>query len=210
MNASEQIAVDIVLLPPEPVMEASIAVNNRLVERTGNREVVLDKQGMIPHVTLAMGTVERSDLPILGRRLDEIVDRHLPLPMTLTELAVVSTGTGDTVSGFNIRRTNDLQALHESIMTMLLAFDTGEVAASMIAGWELEQINAFTTGYVRDFSETSAYENFSPHITLGYGDASEDFLEFSFPLPFLCTSAAICHLGNFCTCKEILSVHPEE
>jgi len=209
MSASEQIAVDIVLLPPESVVDASIAINNRLVERTGNHEVVLDKQGMIPHITLAMGTVKWSDLAVLGRRLDEIVHQYLPLATAITELATVSSSRGDIVSGFNIWRTDDLQALHESVMTLLLAFDTGEVAASMIAGWGHEPIDAFTTEYIRDFPKQSAYANYSSHITLGYGDAREDFREFSFPLPFLCTSAAICHLGNFCTCKKVLAVHPE-
>jgi len=210
MSATEQIAVDIVLLPPEPVLDASIITNNRLVERTGNREVVLDKQHTIPHISLAMGTVEVTELDRLGRLLDGTIHQYLPLTTTLTELVAVTTHTGDVVSGFNVWRTDELQALHEAVMKQLLEFDTGEVAASMIAGWEHEDIDEFTTGYVRDFSKRSAYGNYSPHITLGYGDARYDFLEFSFPLPFLCTSAAICHLGNFCTCKEILSLHPPE
>jgi 2'-5' RNA ligase len=208
MRATEQIAVDIVLLTPEPIIEASIATNTRLVERTGNRKVVLDRQHAIPHISLAMGTVERSDLAALGQGLDDIVHRYLPLETTLTELAAVTTETGDIVSGFNVRRTDEVQALHEAVMKQLLAFDTGTVAVSMIAGWEHEAITAFTTRYIGGFSEHSAYGNYSPHITLGYGDAREDFLAFSFPLPFLCTSAAVCHLGNYCTCREILSVHP--
>lgn len=210
MSVSEQIAIDIVLLPPEPVVDASIAVNNRLVKRTGNHEVVLDKRSVIPHITLAMGTVHATELAALGRRLDEIVHRYFPLAITLTDLSAVTTRTGDIVSGFNVWKTDELQALHESVMQLLIAADAEEVAASMIAGWEHEPIDAFTTTYIREFATQSAYGNFSPHITLGYGDATEDFLEFSFPLPFLCTSAAICHLGNFCTCRKVLSVHPEE
>ncbi|MDG6256257.1 MAG: 2'-5' RNA ligase family protein [Methanomicrobiaceae archaeon] len=209
MSDSGQIAVDIVLLPPVPIMDAIIAVNRRLVTRTGNREVMLDKQDTIPHITLAMGTMEVSELAALGRRLDEIARMHLPLATTITGLAVVPTSTGTTVSGFNVRKTNELQALHESVMQLLLTFDAEKAAAPMIAGWEHEQIDPFTTGYISAFSEEAAYGNYSPHITLGYGDARKDLAEFSVPLPVLCTSAAICHLGNFCTCKEILSTHPE-
>ena len=208
MRIPDQIAVDIVLLPPEPIIDASIATNARLVDRTGKREVVLDRQHTIPHISLAMGTIKRSDLAALGRGLDEIVRRYLPLEATLTELVAVTTGTGDTVSGFNVHRTDEVQALHEAIMKQLLAFDTGTVDTSMISGWDKEAIAAFTTRYIRDFADRSAYGNYSPHITVGYGDARDDFLAFSFPLPFLCTSVAVCHLGNYCTCREVLSIHP--
>ncbi|HDR73510.1 MAG TPA: hypothetical protein ENN85_06330 [Methanoculleus sp.] len=210
MSDAGQIAVDIVLLLPAPIVDAIIAVNRRLVARTGTREVVLDKKDTIPHITLAMGTVEASELAALGRRLDEIARRHLPLATTITGLVVVPTSTGATVSGFDVRKTDELQAIHESVMQLLLTFDAGKAAAPMIAGWEHELIDPFTTGYISAFSDESAYGNYSPHITLGYGDARKDLPEFSVPLPFLCTGAAICHLGNFCTCKEILSLHPEE
>ena len=54
--------------------------------------------------------------------------------------------------------------------------------------------------WVRDFRRESSVDRFTPHITLGH--ASEPpTVE---PMEFVATTIAVCHLGRFCTCQQII------
>ena len=66
-----RIAIDIVLLPPEKIMDLVIAINKEEAKK-GNSKGELNKVDFLPHLSLAMGTIEEKNL--------EKVDVHL-LPM---------------------------------------------------------------------------------------------------------------------------------
>ena len=55
------------------------------------------------------------------------------------------------------------------------------------------------------FPGTSAYEHYSPHITLGFGDFPEIIPGIDFPVRFEVAKAADCHLGSHCTCRRVLA-----
>ena len=65
MGFFETIAIDVVLLPPPEVAAAALALNQRLIEQTGDRSIVLDPSGCLPHVSLAMRSIPRRTLPSL-------------------------------------------------------------------------------------------------------------------------------------------------
>jgi hypothetical protein len=62
-----------------------------------------------------------------------------------------------------------------------------------------------TLEWIRTYPQKSSYENFRPHITLGYGQVPPGL---SFPIPFTAARLALCHLGNHCTCREMLAAAP--
>jgi hypothetical protein len=106
---------------------------------------------------------------------------------------------GQKVSSFAIKKTNDLQALHEAVMRDVGPLLSYDVDATMI----YDGVAAETTlEWIRDYAEKAAYDHFFPHITLGYGQASTAM---TFPIPFPAMRLALCHLGNHCTCRKVLT-----
>jgi hypothetical protein len=55
--------------------------------------------------------------------------------------------------------------------------------------------------WIKNYPEKSAFENFFPHITIGYGQINN----LSFAAEFTASKLALCHLGNHCTCRKILA-----
>jgi hypothetical protein len=55
--------------------------------------------------------------------------------------------------------------------------------------------------WIKNYPEKSAFENFFPHITIGYGQVDDS----SFTAEFTASKLALCHLGNHCTCRKVLA-----
>jgi hypothetical protein len=55
--------------------------------------------------------------------------------------------------------------------------------------------------WIKNYPQKSAFENFFPHITIGYGQLDDS----PFTAEFTASKLALCHLGNHCTCRKVLS-----
>ena len=55
--------------------------------------------------------------------------------------------------------------------------------------------------WIKNFSTESSFEKFFPHITIGFGATKA----LDLPIEFAPVRLAMCHLGNHCTCKKILT-----
>jgi len=188
-------AVDVVLLPEETIADKAIKANAKLVENFGS-EIVLNKEDCLPHISLAMGCVDERDIASVEKIL-RLVAKENALG-NLTVSSIQTTGIGSkAVSVFEIEKTRELQSLHETVTERLAPYLSYDITADMIADVEVEQR---TLQWISSFREKSSYENFSPHITIGYGEIENP----SFPMNFTVSKLALCHLGNHCTCREIL------
>jgi len=58
-----------------------------------------------------------------------------------------------------------------------------------------------TLQWIKNYPAESGYENFFPHITLGYGEIRLE----SLPARFNVSKIALCRLGNHCTCRKVLA-----
>ncbi|NYT05849.1 MAG: 2'-5' RNA ligase family protein [Methanomicrobiales archaeon] len=208
MTAGPARAIDIVLLPPGPVMEAAIALNRSMNEKAGNTILELDRTTAIPHISLAMGAVRAGDLPAIGALLDAIAAEMLPIEIFPDDIVTVTTSSGDAVSGLDLERTAALKELHERVMRAVEPFLLEEVTTAMVAAGEDQTITPFTAAYATRYREDAAYGRFSPHITLGYWKAGNAAVGFPCACMFRCTSIALCSLGNNCTCRGVISKHP--
>jgi hypothetical protein len=193
-----RIAVDVVLLPEPALAEKAIRINHALVDRFGS-EIVLDRQTCLPHVSLAMGCVDTKDLDTVGRLLVQVAGDNPPGPLTVIGVAIITNAIGQRVSSWLIAKTEPLQRLHEQIMHTLAPFFTYDVDASMLHGQG--PIAASTLAWIRDFPSRSSFAFFWPHITVGYGEAPS----IDTPVSFTAVSLALCHLGNHCTCRKVLT-----
>ena len=190
-------AIDVVLLPEKAIADMAIEANGRLVEKFGD-EIVLDKNKCLPHISLAMGCMDESDIAKISDVLESISKNYKPMVLGVAGIDVETNSLGQKVSGFMIENSQPLQSLHEEIMTKAQPLLTSDVSVEMI--YPSGNISETTLQWIKNYRDKAAFENFSPHITLGYG-AIEDL---QFPKEFKTSTLALCHLGNHCTCREVL------
>ena len=193
-----EIAVDVVLLPSEEMVDKTIAANRELLKQCPDK-IVLDKEGCQPHISLAMGCIdERATADI------ETVLQTIAKQFSLGQLSVIGIHTGtnsarEQVSVLQIERTEALQSLHEEVMRRLAPYFNYDVTADMVLS--PPKASESTLAWIKSYPEKSSFENFSPHITIGYGEIND----YSFPIEFTASKLALCHLGNHCTCRKILA-----
>jgi 2'-5' RNA ligase len=191
-------AVDVVLLPDETVMDRVIEINRQLV-REHSSEIVLNRRDCLPHVSLAMGCIDEQDIDAIREALTRLAEETPVRQLTATGIETSTNAQGRKTSLLEIEKTPELQALHERTMDEMQRFFSHDVTN----GAFYDDVVAETTReWVRHYPEKAAYEQFRPHITLGYGQAKPDF---SFPLASAAARLALCHLGNHATCRKILT-----
>ena len=190
-----KLAVDIVLLPDEAMNESAIAANAELVKSCAS-EIVLNKNNCLPHISLAMGCINRNDVAQIGESLTAILT-SVPKKLKPEGMQKNISSAGQIVSVIQVQRTNKLQKLHEKICRLVKPYFSYDVTGEMTAGG---QASDSMLQWIKNYPEKASYSNFLPHITIGYGDLPEIKL----PAEFAVSRLAICHLGNHCTCREII------
>jgi len=192
-----KIAVDVVLLPSEAMMDRAIEANRELLKQSGG-EIVLDKENCLPHISLAMGCIDEKDIDDIGRILHRIAGKCSLEQLKVTGVHIGTNSVGEKVSALKIERTEALQTLHEEVSEKLEPYFSYDVSADMVYGPKASESALL---WVRNYRERASFENFFPHITIGYGEIGD----FSIPMDFNASKLALCHLGNHCTCRKVLT-----
>jgi 2'-5' RNA ligase len=192
-----EIAIDVVLLPSEEMMDKAISANKELLERNAAK-IILDKEKCLPHISLAMGCIDEQDIDEIETILKTIGQENPLGQLIATGIHTSTNKVGEKVSVFEIERTEELQSLHEEVMKRLVRYFSYDVRAEMVLS--SSDISESTLDWIKNYPEKSSFEKFFPHITIGYGEI-DDFL---FPIKFDVSKLALCHLGNHCTCRKIL------
>ena len=193
-----KIAIDVVLLLSEEIADKVITANKELLERNAAK-IVLDKENCLPHISLAMGCINEKDIDEIDTILKTIVQENPLVPLIATGIHISTNKKGEKVSVFEIEKTEALQSLHEKIMHRLARYFSYDVKAEMVLS--SSETSESTLDWIENYPEKSSFENFFPHITIGYGEIDN----FTFPIKFDVSKLALCHLGNHCTCREILT-----
>jgi len=188
-------AIDAVLLPDERMTDFTIAANSELVQKSGS-EIVFNKKDCLPHISLAMGCIKEEDISEIGKMLRQLV-AITPKSVKPVSIQKTRNSSGKIVSVIQIERTNELQKFHENISEVIRKYLTFDISEDMVAG---KHASETTLEWIRNYPVKSGYANYSPHITIGYGDLADRPL----PKEFRISKLAICHLGNHCTCRENL------
>jgi len=190
-------AVDVVLLPEETMMNRAIEANAELVKKLGCK-IVLNKQNCLPHISLAMGTINETDIGNIGKILKAVAKENFLGDFKIVGVHVETNAVGQQVSAFIVEKTDRIQSLHERIMNGLAPYLSSDVDRTMM--YPSGEIAESTLLWIRNYREKSSFQNFSPHITIGYGQMQNRVPQ----IEFAATKLALCHLGNHCTCREIL------
>jgi 2'-5' RNA ligase len=215
-------AVDIVLLPDEAMTDKAIKTNAELVRKysadstlrqssvqvgSPQAEIVLDKSNCLPHISIAMGCIEDSDIGAAGEILEKIAEQNPMGKLKVIGVQVTENAKGEKVSVFKVEKTPQLQAIHERVSQELARYFSWDVIEDMICGSDevdsasSPRVAETTLLWIKNYREKSSFEKFSPHITIGYGQAEA----LARPIEFRASQLALCHLGNHCTCRKVLA-----
>ncbi|HOI57245.1 MULTISPECIES: hypothetical protein [unclassified Methanoculleus] len=197
----DTVAVDIVLLPPGPIMDMAISANRTLLAGNPDGGIRLDRENCLPHISVAMLPVRREDVPEIVTKVGRIAGQCSPMAMTVDAIAKRRGGTGETVSVLHILRPEILQLFHKTVMNAVAPYSAPPAVPENFLG----EVSGPSADCLRRFQKISAYERYSPHITLGFGDLPELIPGLDFPLRFEVTGGAVCHLGAHCTCRRVLA-----
>jgi len=192
-----KIAVDAVLLPSEIMTDKAINANRELFNQPSGK-IVLDKDNCLPHISLAMGCIDQKDIVEIEKILEAIAQRYCVQELKAIDIYVSTNSLGEKVSIFLIERAEILQELHEEVMWSLMPYFKYEVTADMVLS--PPKAEESTLLWIKNYCEKAGFENFYPHITIGYGEIND----VPFPIKFTASRLALCHLGNHCTCRKVL------
>ena len=218
-KSQNKIAVDVVLLPPDEIMDKAIEVNQALVKTFEKKpffkkesftkeilynKIILNKQNCLPHISLAMGCIKKGDITKIDAILKDIAKKFSPITLTISDIRAGTIPTGEKVSGFEIVKTTGLQLLHETVMNKLSPYFTYDVSLDMIHALPNQQVEEVTTYWIKNYPKESSFERFWPHITIGFGEVEGETCGLKFPIKFNASKLALCHFGNYCTCGEMV------
>lgn len=192
-----KIAVDVVLLPSERIMDEAIEANRELLKQYPDK-IILDNESCLPHISLAMGCIEETDIAGIKNILQSIGVNHAPGPLYIEGIQTDKNAKNEKVSVLQLKKTKPLQSLHELVMRELAPYLSYDVSIDTVLS--PPTAGEATLLWIRNYPEKSSFEKFSPHITLGYGHIGS----FSIHPTFTASKLALCHLGNHCTCRKIL------
>ena len=193
-----KIAVDIVLLPSEEVTNWAIEANKKLLKQYADR-IILDKENCLPHISLAMGCMDEQDIPDIDKILHTIAGKYHPGQLNVPGINIGMNSLGEKVSAFEVEKTERLLSLHEEVLRRMMPYFRYDVTAEMVLSPPIA--GESTLLWIKNYPEKSAFENFFPHITIGYGQLDD----FPFLTEFTASKLALCHLGNHCTCRKVLA-----
>ncbi len=193
-----KIAVDVVLLPSREVTSQAIEANKRLLKQNIGR-IILDKESCLPHISLAMGCMEKKDITDIEEILHAIAGKYDPGLLNISGISIATNALGEKVSSFEVKKTEKLLSLHEEVMRRTSPYFSYNITGEMVLS--PPKADEPTLLWIRNYPGKSAFENFFPHITVGYGQLDE----FPFTAEFTASKLALCHLGNNCTCKKVLA-----
>jgi hypothetical protein len=194
----KRFAIDIVLLPPDPVLDRVLEWNSMLC-KTRPATIALDKKHYLPHISIVMGCLSEDRLEQANTILQSIAIQHNLLELQAPYISTVDTASGNSVVSLDIDLSPELVRVHETIVRAfrpLLTQDT--IEADM---HDPPPIDSSSLNWINHFIPNYCFQHYWPHITLGFGEPPGHFQPFTFQASRL----AICHLGNHCTCRKILA-----
>lgn len=192
-----KIAIDVVLLPSEEMMDKAIEINQKqLIKYKG--EVVFNKQNCLPHISLIMGAINKEDIPAISNILKKIASGFKIFNLIADGYRSPLIPSGEIYSEYTVKNTKELQRLHETIIKKLNRFLTYNITIDMLCS--SPAFDKTTLLFIKNYLKNSSYKNFEPHISLGVGKTEN----VATPIASTASTLALCHLGNYCTCRKIL------
>ncbi|MFH1506443.1 MAG: hypothetical protein ABIE94_05660 [archaeon] len=191
-------AVDIVLLPPEEVMDVCIDIHKKAAKTYSG----LNKKDYFSHISLVMAVVDEKDLPKINLMLEEVSKEFSSMDFEITGIHGFDTGFNHTSWSFEMKLTPEVKKLHIELMNGIKPFHIPKkTEQEMFYRDPGETINELSSSWVDNYQNNHTEpDKFFPHISLNCDKPTYDEL----PIRFTASKLAMFQLGNFCTCRKIL------
>ncbi|PIZ52138.1 hypothetical protein COY27_01460 [Candidatus Woesearchaeota archaeon CG_4_10_14_0_2_um_filter_33_13] len=186
-----RIAIDIVVLPPEKVMDQIIKINQSEAIK-GNAKGELNKNDFLPHISLAMGIVDESKFVQVTEIVTSITKSISPVKLELIDYYFVVGEDG--IKSYAIKVGGQLHYLHKQLMSSLKNYFTHDATKEDMYNQETEP------NYVNTYKKNDSFKNYVPHITIRCKEINTVLIK----QEFIADRIAICHIGKSTTCRKIL------
>ncbi len=194
----KRFAFDIAIIPPENIMKICIGLNNKENSLPYQH---LNSKNNLPHITLAMGITTKNNAEEIRNELETFLKDTGPLELKIIGMDHDHTPEGKRNRHFVIKKTPELQKLHEEIMKIVSKHATYDGTIEDIYTDEGEAPIGYTLEWLNNYGRRIENSNlFRAHISLKCMNAEYKKL----PLKFSADRIAFCYLGNYCTCRKII------
>ncbi len=194
--SSPLVALDVAILLPSETATSVELLNKQL--KAAPEGFRFDDRHL-PHISLVQQFSPTNELNAIQETIRRVIWDHPPFELTL-----VAASTNETTASLTVTPSSELKTLHRRLMDQLATFDVGvgdNSAFSSLDNNLADSPRPRDIRWVSQFRTEAAYEAYSPHITLGIGTLGAKFPKTTFTASVL----ALCKLGRFCTCQEVLA-----
>lgn len=190
------LAVDVALIPPEDVSRGII----KLIESFNEGPTKLNLINCLPHITLAMGIIERSKLHLAYQVINKLAKSINEIPISIEKTRVSTLQDMTKISELTVELNSDILKLHADVMTAFKELLTdNDVKLDYFLS--PPKVSSQSIHWVKNYlKHHQSLDNYNPHITLGKGILEN----LPSPIKFSNSSIALSHLGTYCTCRKIL------
>ncbi len=184
-----KIPIDIVILPPDDIMDICIDLSKKAHER-GENKFLRSKTDRLPHISLLMGYLHEENKTKAIKSLKDAIRDLKPIPLSII--------SQNQKGGLDIEKTKELIDLQNTLIEKINHLFHQDCELTDLLEEKLSENSRL---WVNNFIETSTGEKFCPHITT-HNRKKEDI---KLPIEFLADRIAMCHMGDEGTCRKILS-----
>jgi 2'-5' RNA ligase len=187
---SKLLAIDVAILPTPAVRARAVDLSASL-PASESHGLRLDDEHL-PHVTLSQHFIREDERELAFEKVDEVLRGQKPL-----KLVISGGGRSSSAVWMAVENTPQLQKLHERLMEGLRGVERAGATPAAFFGGDARMGDVLT---VASYRVNSSFAGFSPHITLGHASQPPVVERMSFQASII----AACHLGRFCSCRQIL------
>ena len=184
------VAIDVAILPPRSILDYAVRLSAALPPAESQGLLLNDTNR--PHITLTQQVVAAVEIPAVLASVTAVVDGRAPV-----SLRVSGPGRGASSVWMRIEPAKELTDLHRALMDALRPFEQPGATAAAFSGGDPRPGDL---KWVAEFRRRSSYSRYTPHITLGHAYQAPHVD----PVAFTAATVALCRLGRFCTCRELL------
>jgi hypothetical protein len=187
---SKLLAIDVAILPTPAVRERAVELSASL-PASESHGLRLDDEHL-PHITLTQHFIRAEERELAFEKIDEVLRGQKPL-----RIVVAGGGKSSSAVWMAVEGGKELQNLHERLMDALRGVERAGATPAAFFDGDARMGDVLA---VSSYRVNSSFTGFTPHLTLGHASHPPVVEKMSFQASII----AVCHLGRFCACREIL------
>jgi len=198
----KKLAIDIVLLPPENIMDLCIKINRESFKH-GKGRFLMSLVDFVPHISLTLGCINKEKLPNIIKNIKKISENQNPLSLKIEGVELYQREDGK--RGFlKLNISKELKNLHKKILNLVSNELFKCNSADVLVEGNKTGMSVTSKKILNNYKEFYAYDKYNPDITLCSYDSDQFSKDINFPITFITDKIAIFQIGDGCTCRKLI------